>query len=54
MDELFDPGVTQQILKDHHSKKKDNSRIIWSLITLQIWGKKRKPTHTSQLQENVS
>ena len=54
MDELFDPGVTQQILKDHYGKKKDNSRIIWSLITLQVWGKKLKPTHTAQLQENAS
>ena len=54
MDELFDPGVTQKILKDHYGKKKDNSRIIWSLITLQIWGKKLNSTHTDQLQANAS
>ena len=54
LDELFDPGVTRQILKDHHRKTKDNSRIIWSLITLQIWGKKLKPTPIDQHQGNVS
>ena len=54
MDELFSPAVTQQILEDHYSKKKDNSRIIWSLITLQIWGKKLKPTNTNQLHANAS
>ena len=53
-DELFDPAVVQQTLEDHYNKKKDNSRIIWGLVTLQNWSKKLKLSHTTQSHANAS
>jgi len=55
VEEIFNGRIIQSILNDHFHMKKDHSRIIWSLITLQIWGKRLKSSikqpssETSQL-----
>jgi asparagine synthase (glutamine-hydrolysing) len=40
--EIFNPPVVERLLEEHDRKIKDNSRIIWSLLTLQVWAKKIK------------
>jgi asparagine synthase (glutamine-hydrolysing) len=42
--EVFNDKIVQDLLDDHCSMKKDHSRIIWGLITLQVWGDKLKPS----------
>lgn len=42
MDELFKQEEINQLLSQHHRKEKDNSRILWSLLTLQGWSKNLK------------
>ena len=37
VDELFVPAYVDQLLNEHFSRKKDNSRILWALLTLQVW-----------------
>jgi asparagine synthase (glutamine-hydrolysing) len=40
MDDLFSTKMVQSLLQEHYNNDKDNSRIIWGLLTLQMWGKK--------------
>ena len=42
--ELFNASMIQQILKEHDNRQKDHSRLIWGLLTLQVWAKKLKRT----------
>ena len=44
--EIFNGRFIQDILEDHYNMKKDHSRIIWSLITLQLWGKRLESAST--------
>jgi len=34
--------VVERLLDEHDRKIQDNSRIIWGLLTLQVWGRKLK------------
>lgn len=47
--DLFETKTVEAILAEHYAKKKDNSRIIWSLLTLQGWGDKVKKFQKSPL-----
>ena len=38
-EELFQPKTIQGLLDQHRKKEKDNSRILWGLLTLKGWGK---------------
>ena len=42
VDEIFKPAVVERLLQEHERKIKDNSRILWSLLTLQVWAKKAR------------
>ncbi|MFA5087627.1 MAG: asparagine synthase (glutamine-hydrolyzing) [Candidatus Omnitrophota bacterium] len=42
LDDLFDRRAIQKILREHFEKKKDNSRAIWALLTLQGWSQNLK------------
>jgi asparagine synthase (glutamine-hydrolysing) len=33
----FNPGVVENLLKDHFEERADNSHQIWSLLTLSLW-----------------
>jgi asparagine synthase (glutamine-hydrolysing) len=37
IDELFVPQQVSLLLNEHFTRKKDNSRILWALLTLQVW-----------------
>ena len=41
----FNPDSIQQLFTDHINRKRDNSRLIWSLLSLQIWGEKMRVTN---------
>ena len=40
IDELFDKKLVKAILEQHYKKQFDNSRIIWTLLSLQVWSQK--------------
>ncbi len=40
VEDLFDKNRIQLILKQHYNKEYDNSRIIWSLLSIQVWSRK--------------
>ena len=37
IDELFVPQQVSLLLKEHFTRQKDNSRILWALLTSQVW-----------------
>ena len=37
IEELFDRRTVQQILQEHDERRRDHSRLIWSLLALQGW-----------------
>ncbi len=47
LSELFDPAGLQRLLAEHLDKRRDHSRVIWALISLQAWS--RRPGRTARL-----
>lgn len=41
MNDLFQEPVIEQMLAEHWSKRKDHSRVLWALLTLQVWYQKQ-------------
>ncbi len=39
---LFKSKEVERLLQEHWDKRKDNSRLLWSLLTLQIWHRQLK------------
>lgn len=39
-DGLFDAGFIRQLLQEHWSKKKDNRKLLWTLLIFQMWKEK--------------
>ncbi|MBU0679232.1 MAG: asparagine synthase (glutamine-hydrolyzing), partial [Verrucomicrobia bacterium] len=39
-DGLFDPAFVRQMLNDHFEEKRDYRKMIWTLLTFQIWKRK--------------
>jgi asparagine synthase (glutamine-hydrolysing) len=37
---LLKPGAVDGLLKAHQERRADNSRLIWALLSLQIWGRR--------------
>ncbi len=42
--QLFNPDVIEGLCQEHWSKRKDHSRLLWGLLTLQVWHKQLKGT----------
>lgn len=40
--ELFNTTMVETLCQEHWTKQKDNSRVLWALLTLQVWYKKMK------------
>ncbi len=38
--QLFEPNEINRLLSEHAAKQKDHSRILWALLTLQVWHRK--------------
>jgi asparagine synthase (glutamine-hydrolysing) len=34
---LFEPAYVRQLLDDHHQHRKDNRKLIWTLLVFQLW-----------------
>lgn len=40
--DLFNTGTVDVLCQEHWSKKKDHSRVLWALLTLQVWHQQMK------------
>ena len=40
LDTIFEPGAVRGILDSHDRKERDHSRLIWSLLSLNVWSRK--------------
>ncbi|MBI4309461.1 MAG: asparagine synthase (glutamine-hydrolyzing) [Candidatus Omnitrophica bacterium] len=42
VEELFQKAAVDKLCRDHWDKRKDHSRLLWALLTLQVWHKNLK------------
>ncbi len=37
--DLFDPSAIDRVLREHQHRQQDHSRLIWAILSLQVWGR---------------